>query len=231
MTSIFRAFFGLALLSMVMLFAPRAEAQEPDAQQVASWVQTFYDQTTTLEADFQQFYWTRVYSRTTTSRGQLRIARPGRVRFDYSEPRGKIVVGSGDQFTYYEPGDEGGAGQYYRATSDVASRALGFLTGTSRLDRDFNFTIHPSTTGPAHTTCLELHPRAHDPHYSRIRLYVSNAEGATRGVVMQVAIEDPDGNWNTFRFSNFHFNRSIGDDVFAYTPPSGAHEITAPPSH
>jgi outer membrane lipoprotein carrier protein len=223
----------LLLAAAMLLAAPRAEAQvdagTPSASTVASWVQTFYDGTTSLEADFQQFFWTRVYARTATSRGALRIARPGRVRFDYTEPSGKVVVGNGDAFTYFEPGDDGTAGQYYRATTDVASRALGFLTGTSRLDRDFTFVIHPSTTGPAHTVCLELRPRAADPHYTRLRLYVSSVE-ATRGVVMQVAIEDADGNWNTFRFSNFHFNRGLADSVFTYTPPAGAREITPPSS-
>jgi outer membrane lipoprotein carrier protein len=229
-----RAFLGSLLVLTLALAAPRAEAQDvdagtPSASEVASWVQTFYDHTTSLEADFQQFFWTRVYARTATSRGSLRIARPGRVRFDYTDPAGKIVVGNGEQFTYFEPGDDGAAGQFYRATTDVASRALGFLTGTSRLDRDFTFVIHPSTTGPAHTVCLELRPRATDPHYTRLRLYVSSVE-ATRGVVMQVAIEDGDGNWNTFRFSNFHFNRGLADSVFTYTPPEGAREITPPAS-
>jgi len=215
---------------LVLMLVPRALAQEPTADDVASSVQTFYDHTTSLEADFQQFFWTRVYSRTDSSRGTLRIARPGRIRFDYTEPSGKVVVGTGEQFTYFEPGDDGAAGQYYRANTDAASRALGFLTGTSRLDRDFTFTIHPSTTGPAHTTCLELRPRAAEPHYTRIRLYVSNVE-ATRGVVMQVAIEDADGNWNTFRFSNFHFNRDLPASTFDYTPPAGAREITPPAAH
>lgn len=245
MTSHARAWLGTLLFVAASLASTCASAQRgthaaadcsaddaaTHAECVASWVQSFYDRTTSLEADFQQFHWTRVYDRTASSRGQLRIARPGRIRFDYSEPNHKIIVGSGDQFTYYDPSDDGTAGQYYHATTDAASRALGFLTGTSRLDRDFTFRIHPSTTGPAHTVCLELRPRAADPHMTRIRLYVSNAEAATRGVVMQVAIEDPDGNWNTFRFTNFHFNRDIAASTFEYTPPEGAREITPPASH
>lgn len=223
------AFAALAPLSIPTRASAQVDAGTPSAPAVAGWVQTFYDQTTTLEADFQQFFWTRVYDRTATSRGRLRISRPGRIRFDYTEPSGKIIVGDGDQITYYEPGDDGAAGQYYRGTTDAASRALGFLTGTSRLDRDFNFIIHPSTSGPANTVCLELRPRTADPHYTRVRLYVSSTT-ATRGAVMQVAIEDADGNWNTFRFSGFHFNRDLEANTFTYTPPAGAREIT-PPAH
>jgi outer membrane lipoprotein-sorting protein len=232
-----RSLAWLVLVSIVLV-APRAQAQvdclhgdhpETHAECVASWVQTFYDRTTSVEADFQQFFWTRVYERTDTSRGRLRIARPGRIRFDYSEPSHKVVVGNGDAVVYYEPGDDGSAGQFYRATTDSASRALGFLTGTSRLDRDFTFALVESSTAPSGTVCLELRPRAADPHYSRIRLYVTTS-GDARGVVQRVGIEDPDGNWNTFAFSGFHFNREIEAGTFDYTPPSGAHEITPPSS-
>ncbi len=239
MFSIARTWLGTLLVIATTVIAASAEAQTVDcthddagthAECVAAWVQDFYDHTTSLEADFQQFFWTRVYDRTASSRGRLRISRPGRIRFDYTEPSGKVVVGTGAQFTYYEPGDDGAPGQYYRATTDVASRALGFLTGTSRLDRDFTFAFHPSTTGPANTVCLELHPRVADPAFTRVRLYVST-RSETRGVVMQVALEVGDGNWNTFRFSAFHFNRDLGADTFDFTLPTGAREITPPASH
>ena len=226
---------ALALLSFALVaHAGLAQAQElaaghDDAPTVASWVQTFYDRTTSVEADFQQFFWTRVYDRTATSRGRLRIARPGRIRFDYSEPSGKVVVGSEGHFTYYEPGEGGGAGQYYTGDTDATSRALGFLMGTSRLDRDFRFALVTSSTAPAGTVCLELRPRAADPHYRRVRLYVS-ARTETLGVVQRLSIEDPDGNWNTFAFSGFHFNREVEAGTFDYTPPAGAREITPPSS-
>lgn len=225
----------LALGLVALVAQPRpAQAQDlaaghDDAPTVASWVQTFYDRTTSVEADFQQFFWTRVYNRTATSRGRLRIARPGRIRFDYSEPSGKVVVGADGHFTYYEPGDGGGAGQYYTGESDSTSRALGFLMGTSRLDRDFRFALVTSSTAPAGTVCLELRPRAADPHYRRVRLYVS-ARTETLGVVQRLSIEDPDGNWNTFAFSGFHFNREVEASTFAFTPPAGAREITPPSS-
>ncbi|MFO0684672.1 MAG: outer membrane lipoprotein carrier protein LolA [Sandaracinus sp.] len=224
------ALFGLALVA----HGGRAQAQDlapghDDARTVASWVQSFYDSTTSVEADFQQFFWTRVYNRTDTSRGRLRISRPGRIRFDYSEPSGKVVVGSEGHFTYYEPGESGGAGQYYTGESDSTSRALGFLMGTSHLARDFRFELVTSSTAPEGTVCLELRPRAPDPHYRRVRLYVMARTGSI-GVVQRVAIEDPDGNWNTFAFSGFHFNREVAAGTFDYTPPAGAREITPPSS-
>ena len=78
--------FALCASFALTIGIPQASAQgvdclhgehpETHAECVASWVQRFYDQTTSVEADFQQFFWTRVYDRTDTSRGHLRIVRP-----------------------------------------------------------------------------------------------------------------------------------------------------------
>lgn len=217
------------------LLEPRvAHAQDAQtavtAEIVAARVQTFYDQTTSVQASFQQHFWNRVYQRTQSSRGTIAIQRPGRIRFDYAQPRGKVVVSTPAGFVFYEPGDDGSPGQYMRGRSDGASAALGFLTGTARLDRDFTMSLARPSGGappPANTDLLELRPRRPDPHFRRVRLYVDNRP-ATLGVVVRVSIEDPDGNWNTFDFSGLRFNREIPASTFEYTPPADARELTPP---
>ncbi len=219
-------------ISLLPGHASRASAQDdhgaPTAATVAAWAQTFYDATPFVQARFSQYFWNRVYDRTSTSRGEIFIARPGRVRFDYAAPSGKVVVSDGSHFTYYEPGDDGAAGQYYEGAADSTSAALGFLTGTARLDHDFRFSLRPqSATQPPNTRALELRPRRPDPHYRRVVLYVSDAE-ATRGVVLRISIEDPDGNWNRFDFSRFDLTHTIDASRFNYQPPAGARRIDPP---
>ena len=232
-----KALLFTASLAMPVL-APAAHAQQQPAPQatapvtaevVAARVQTFYDQTRSVEARFEQHFWNRVYARTQSSRGQLLIQRPGRVRFNYDQPRGKVVVSTPTGFVFYEPNEDGTPGQFLRGpAADGASSALGFLSGTSRLDRDFRLSLRAPAAGqPADTDALELRPRRADPHYRRIVLYVDN-RAASAGVVRRVAIEDPDGNWNRFDFSGFQFNRDVSASTFEYTPPAGAHEINAP---
>lgn len=225
---------GLGVL-LVALLAPLlapplspAQGTETTAELVAARVQAFYDRTSSLRVDFAQHYWSNVYRRTTTSRGRLAILRPGRIRFDYTTPSGKVVVSDGERFTYYEPGDDGTAGQYWIGSADGASAALGFLTGTARLDRDFTFSLGTrSDSDPPRTDVLVLRPRADDPHYTEIRLYVSNAPG-TEGVVLRTSIRDHENNWNRFDFSGHRFSEAVPESTFAYTPPDGAREITPP---
>lgn len=222
-------------LALVALAPDRAlvEAQDaPSADVVAARVQAFYDQTRTLQARFQQYYWSRIYARTQTSRGRLAIDRAAhRVRFDYDQPSGKVLVSDGTDWMLYEPDPTGsGAGQYVRGSAARASTgALGFLMGTTSI-ADFHRSLRaPSSSQPPHTDALELRPRQPDPHYVRLVVYVDHRPESA-GVVRRVSIEDPDGNWNRFDFSDLRFNRPLDAAIFRFTPPTGAREITGSPS-
>lgn len=214
-------------LALTLFTAPALAQDAVTAEVVAARVQTFYDRTPAVRVRFQQHYWSSAYRRTTTSRGTLSISRPGRIRFDYTQPNGKVVVSDGERFTYYEPGEEGEPGQYWRGESDGTTAGLGFLTGTARLDRDYRLSLRArSDSDPANTDALVLVPRRADPHVQRIVLFVSNGSG-TEGVVMRVSIQDHEDNWNRFDFSSFSFD-AIGASTFEYTPPDDAREITPP---
>jgi outer membrane lipoprotein carrier protein len=207
----------------------RAAAQEqPDAATVAAWVQAFYDQTTTMSARFVQRYVNRVYQRTDVSRGRVRFEKPGKMRFDYDEPNGKVLVSDGQRLTVYEPPDPGQQrGQYYQQPIEDAQlpAALSFLTGTGRLDEDFTFRLlDAEALGYGEGQVLELRSRRPTPHYSRILLYVDD-DPQRRGVVHRVLIIDQSQNRNRFDFLEQRFNRSIPDSVFRYRPPRGARRI------
>jgi outer membrane lipoprotein carrier protein len=215
-------------LSIAQDSPPTTSATPVTAEIVAARVQRFYEQTRTVQARFQQHFWVRAHARTQSSRGTIVIQRPGRIRFDYAQPNGKVVVSTPAGFTYYEPGENGAPGQFMRGNVDGASAALGFLTGTADIARDFRISLRAvGSSPPPNTDALELRPRRPDPHYRRVVLYVSNAAG-TEGVVLRVSIEDPDGNWNRFDFAGFQFDREVGASTFEFQPPSGARELSPP---
>ncbi len=224
----FRPWVAAGLLVLAAA-APRARAQQaPTAATVASWVQTFYDQTRTMRARFTQRYHNRVYDRTDTSQGRVRFRKPGMMRFDYDQPNGKIIVTNGERLVVYEPPSGGsGAGQYYeQAMSDAQlPAALSFLTGTGRLADDFTFRLlDASQFHYQGGQILELRSRRPTPHYSRILLFV-DSNAARRGVVHRVLIEDQAHNTNTFDFQQQQLNRDVPEADFRWRPPSGAHRI------
>jgi outer membrane lipoprotein carrier protein len=223
--------FALAVALSATSGAPRAAAQRcpatpPDAAQVAARVRSFYDQTRTVQASFRQHFWSKLYQRTQSSRGRLAIQRERhQIRFDYESPSGKVLVSDGSQWTLFEPTESGG--QYARGDAAASSTgALGFLMGSESFDRYCLSMRAPQSTQPEHTDALVLRPRAPDPHFVRIVVYVDNRAEAA-GVVRRVSIEDHDGNWNRFDFGDLRFNRDIDPGHFRYTPPAGARDMGA----
>lgn len=222
------------LAASFCLLAPgAADAQsEPaaDARTMAAHVQGFYAARSTLELDFTQTYWSDAYGRTLrTSRGVMRVARPGRLRFDYTAPLGQVLVAVDDEVIHFEPGEDGEPGQYYRVETDVLSRVFGFLTGASSLEDDYRFALVEGSRRIPHTVCLELTLRRRDPQFLVVRLYVSDVAGA-EGVIQGVSIETVDGDWNNFTFDGSRFDVPLDPATFEYTPPAGSRELRSPPS-
>src|SRR5688572_15655519 len=78
-------------------------ANDAKARQVALSVQAFYDQTKSVEAEFHQTYYNRLYDRYDRSQGTVKFQKPGKMRWDYAAPNGKIIVSNGKRLSVYEP--------------------------------------------------------------------------------------------------------------------------------
>jgi outer membrane lipoprotein carrier protein len=204
-------------------------AAKPDPAQVAlSAVQTFYDQTRDVAADFFQTYVNKLYDRTDRSHGHVVFKKPGQMRWDYAKPNGKIIVASGGKLVVYEPGEEPGEkGQVLEQSFAEADlpQAMAFLLGTGRLVDDFNARLLDSAReGFAGGQVLELKAKKPSPHFDRILFYVENTP-ALRGLVRRMIIVDSSGNRNRFDFSSFKFNGGAPAAAFDYKPPADARRV------
>lgn len=211
---------GLGLLVPALATAERP-APEADARLVATRVQAFYGQTRNVQATFYQTYYHRLYGRYQRSRGRVAFEKPGRFRFDYARPNGKVIANDGERLVAYEPGEQGQRGQHVvqDATRAALPDAFGFLTGSSNLLRDFRVRLLDSRRWGFRGHILELRPKAPNPRYRRIVLYV-DADPRRAGVVHKVRIDDHDGNRNKLELGHMRFNRSIDGSRFAFTPPA-----------
>ena len=89
------AFTTCALLFQLQPTAAQDTPPDP-GRAVAAAVQSFYDQTTDVSASFHQTYVNRLYKRTDRSKGKVVFKKPGKMRWDYAKPNGKVIVaGSG----------------------------------------------------------------------------------------------------------------------------------------
>lgn len=209
--------------------APQAPAANDDAeaQKTAAAVQAFYDQTKDVSATFFQTYINKLYSRTDRSRGRVVFKKPGKMRWDYEQPNGKVIVAANGKLLVYEPGEVGEKGQMIeQAFSDSdLPQAMAFLMGTGRLENDFTFRLlDAAKEGYANGQVLELHPRKPSPHFDRILFYVESTP-AVRGLVRRMLIIDGTGNRNRFDFTAFKFNASTPETTFDWKPPADTRRV------
>ena len=86
---------AIALSFACVSLALDVGAEEPaplDARAIVTLVQTFYDQTQTLQATFQQTRYTRLYDRYDRASGTVVFKKPGKMRWDYEKPNGQVFV-------------------------------------------------------------------------------------------------------------------------------------------
>jgi outer membrane lipoprotein carrier protein len=198
------------------------------ARQAAATVQSFYDQTKDLSASFFQTYVNKVYDRTDRSSGKVTFKKPGRMRWDYAKPNGKVIVAAQGKFTLFEPGDEpGDVGQVIEQNfqeSDLP-QAMAFLMGTGKLADDFDFKLlDAAREGYPAGQVLELKPRKPNPHFDRLLFYVESTP-SLRGLVRRLVIIDSTGNRNRFDFSEFKFNTGAPESTFTWKPPANARRV------
>lgn len=208
--------------------AAQAVERGTTALQVAASVQSFYDQTTDLSARFQQTYVHKLYNRTDRSAGKVSFKKPGKMRWDYDKPNGKVIVADGKRVLVFEPGDEGEPDQVIEQRVEAAQlpQAMAFLMGTGKLETDFNFRLaDPEQKRFKSGHILELRPKQATPHYQRILFFVEDAE-KVRGLVRRLVIIDSSGNQNRFDFAKLRFNGQVPDAAFGWQPPAGTRRVT-----
>jgi outer membrane lipoprotein carrier protein len=222
--------FGLALAQGTAPTSaqPAAPESPSDGRTVAAAVQAFYEQTKDVSASFYQTYVNRLYQRTDRSSGKVVFKKPGKMRWDYDKPNGKVIVSNGSKLLVFEPGEQqGDKGQVVEQQIGQAQlpQAMAFLMGTGRLEDDFTFRLlDAQREGYPTGDVLELRPKQPTPHYERLLFYVERTP-ALRGLVRRLLIIDANGNRNRFDFRGLKFNTSVGEPVFNWLPPEGTRRV------
>lgn len=208
--------------------APATSPAQDPAQTTLAAVQTFYDQTKDVSADFAQTYVNKLYNRTDRDRGHVTFKKPGKMRWDYAKPNGKVIVAANNKFLMYEPGDEptdkGQVLEQSFSSSDL-TQAMSFLLGTGKLVDDFDAkALDAAHEGFPQGQVLELHPKKPSPHFDRLLFFVETS-AAVRGLVRRVVILDSSGNRNRFDFSAFKFNTGTPESTFEWQPPADVRRV------
>jgi outer membrane lipoprotein carrier protein len=213
-----RSLIAAIALAAVVLVAPQASAQSttPDVATAVVNVQAFYNRTNTFSADFNQQYLAKAYNTTKTSTGHVIFSKPGKMDWEYTDPKDNRIVSDGTTLRVYEAANK----QMYEQTVNQSQypAALAFLTGQGSLDSNFTFEIKTGAEmGYPGGYVLVGTPKTPTPAYTKVLFYVDSGTSQ----VLRVLILDGQQNRNRFDFTNAQVNLTIDALKFTFSPPVG----------
>jgi outer membrane lipoprotein carrier protein len=198
------AFFALALSSP-------AQQPSPSAHDLAARVDRHYNQLHSLKANFTQAYDGLGMSRSES--GILLLLKPGRMRWVYSSPPGKLFLLDGSFAWFYSPGDAQVQRIASRDLDDLRS-PMRLLLGHTKLEKELdNLAVAPATAGQFTLTGI---PKGLDKRVERLTLTVKED-----GTITVIEVEETDGALTRFTFANEQPNANIPLSEFRFTPPAG----------
>jgi outer membrane lipoprotein carrier protein len=193
-----------------------------DAHAVALLVDGHYNRIHSLRANFTESYEGLGMSRVES--GTLLLLKPGRMRWDYSSPAGKLFLIDGKFAWFYVRG----ATQVQRIPAkelDDLRSPLRFLLGHTQLDKELTgLQLAPTSTGRGECV-LNGQPKGQENRVRRISLTIVPKTGA----IEAIEIEETDGATTRFIFSGEETNVAIPDGAFKFTPPAGVPVVDAIP--
>ena len=213
------AIVAAALISAV-LFAQQHSPSAPSAQELAQRVDRHYNQLHSLKASFVESYEGLGIKRSES--GTLLLLKPGRMKWDYSSPAGKLFLLDGKYAWFYSRGDS----QVQRIASkelDDLRSPLRFLLGHTELEKELTgLTLAPA--GTSGQFALTGQPKGQEQRVARLTLTVT-ADGTINGI----EIEETDGALSRFTFTGETTNAPVSAEEFRFTPPAGVPVVDALP--
>jgi outer membrane lipoprotein carrier protein len=201
------------LCAAVLLFCASAGAQ-PDVHAVANAVDRHYNHLQSLEAHFTETY--RGAGVTREESGTLLLKRPGRMRWEYTQPKAKLFVTNGKKAWFYVPGEPQAHQSRLRDLDDLRS-PLAYLLGKTRLEKEFAALslapdLPPEQSG---NSVLRGLPKFM-PQVSLVLFEVNSS-----GEIARIVAEYEDGSRMEYRFSDTRENVPIAESVFQFSAPPG----------
>ena len=182
----------------------------PDLAEICKQVDQHYNRLRSLRVQFTETYQGMGMKRTES--GTLLLEKPGRMRWDYSNPAGKVFV-IDEKFGYsYTPGDAQAERYPAKQLEDFRS-PLRFLLGHTRIEKELtDLTLTPEGTEYR----LRGVPKGMEQRVAEVTLTVTS-----EGRIDAIQWKETDGATTEFQLTNELANPSLAADTFSFQPPPG----------
>jgi outer membrane lipoprotein carrier protein len=182
----------------------------PTVAEICKQVDQHYNRLRSLRVQFTETYQGMGMKRTES--GTLLLEKPGRMRWDYSNPAGKVFV-IDEKYGYsYTPGDAQAERYPAKQLEDFRS-PLRFLLGHTRIEKELtDLTLTPEGTEYR----LRGVPKGMEQRVAEVTLTVT-----ADGRIDAIQWKETDGATTEFQLTNELTNPPLAADTFSFRPPSG----------
>jgi outer membrane lipoprotein carrier protein len=206
---------------LLLIFAPLVWAQSKDdaLAQVTDKVDRHYNSLQSMKTHFSEEYHGAGMSRSES--GTLWLRKPGKMRWEYDQPRKKLFLSDGKTAWFYVPGEQQARKAPVSKLDDIRS-PLRFLLGKTKLRKEFDElgiapNIKPENAGDM---VLRGSPKGMEDRVSLVILEVTGD-----GRIDRIQIEEVDGAVTDFHFSATVENKPVAESLFQFTPPAGVEVV------
>ena len=185
-----------------------------DLSDVLKSIEQHYNRARTLEVRFEQRH--TAQGRRRVENGTLALRKPGRMRWDYANPAGKMFVSDGKWVWFYSPLTNRAERSRLKESEDFRA-PLAFLLGKLDFSRDFKDFELRETDGMAVVRAL---PKTGNVPYTSVEFTVSAGSEIRR-----LLVTGADSSVMEFLFSGERMNPQVSDAIFRFTAPPGAEVV------
>lgn len=214
-----RRYYAGRLLLCLALLSGAAGAAERSVREVARAVDARYNRLQAFTADFSESY--RGAGVVRNESGKLWLKKPGKMRWEYREPREKLFITDGSTAYFYVPGDQQARRAPVKKLDDLRS-PLRYLLGKTKLEKEFADLDFAPRVAPLTAGNVVLHGR---PRGLADRVNDVVLEISPESRIVRIVVEEVDGSVTEFRFSNIAENPAVEEAKFRFQAPPGVQVV------
>ncbi|MGB6338639.1 MAG: outer membrane lipoprotein carrier protein LolA [Candidatus Aminicenantaceae bacterium] len=185
------------------------------AQEVALRIENTLRSYQSLQADFEQLYYSATVSTPLHEKGKLYFKKPNLMRWEYQDPEEKVFLIKDDFFWDYNK-EEKQLIKYDLSRGEQNTEVLFLLSGQVALLDNYSVELNPFPTENANTIQLKLTPKDEEGADTFLLLEIDEKTW----FIQKLISFDWAGNKTEFRFSRIKTNINLPNKIFELRVPS-----------
>ena len=214
----------ILILSLLALPACAFSEELPAVGDIAQKLQSAYEKTKDLKADFVQEATIKSIKKTEREEGKVFFKNPKNMLWEYTKPQGKKLVINSQKAWLYLLQEK----VVYTQKSDSIFQSkflINFFAGAGKLKSDFVIKYaEPKALDKNGNYLLILTPREKTIACNLVKLTIDKDSS----YILQVSFDDVMGNSTTLKFSNISINTGLEQKMFQFKAPAGVQIFEMP---